>query len=51
MEILSILWAVFMIADVFAYVETKYTERASDWRYKLPGGGFVALYKFGRDRD
>jgi hypothetical protein len=46
-----LLWIIFMVADLIAYHNAKYPQRANSWIYKLPGGGFVALYKFGRDRD
>jgi hypothetical protein len=45
-----IAWVVFCIADVVAYCFAAYPERARTFWYKLPGGGFVALYKFGRER-
>jgi hypothetical protein len=35
-------------ADVVAYDMAAYPERTYDWRYKLPGGGFVALWRLGR---
>lgn len=48
--ILIIAWAAFVfgMADFIAYGLAAYPERTRCVVCKLPGGGFVALWKFGR---
>jgi hypothetical protein len=40
---------VFCALDTLAYDAASYPERTRSFGYKLPGGGFVALARFGRD--
>lgn len=45
------IWCVFLLLDVGAYLYAKYPERTRSRLYAMiPGGGFVALLKFGRQR-
>jgi hypothetical protein len=39
-------WLVFMVGDILCYSLAKFPERM---RYRYLGGGFVALWKHGRE--
>lgn len=38
----------FALIDTLVYAKASYPERTSSWLYKLPGGGLVAYFKFGK---
>lgn len=42
-------WVAFLFFDAWAYDNARWPERMYRWYYKLPGGGFAALYTLGRD--
>jgi hypothetical protein len=46
-----VIFAIFTALDAFAYGVTRYPERTSSWAYKVPGGGFIALLRYGRTRQ
>lgn len=46
--LLLIAFIAFGVADCYAYDLARYPERSYNVLYKLPGGGFAALIKFGR---
>ena len=45
--VFAIVYGFFAILDVCAYVLARFPER-DRWGYKLPGGGFVALWRYGQ---
>ena len=50
-KLFVILYIVLLGVDVFAYSVVAKDHRTSSNFYKLPGGGLVALYKYGEDKD
>ena len=47
--LLMLMWFLFIALDLVAYSSASWPER-NNWKYKIPGGGFIALWKFGRDK-
>jgi hypothetical protein len=44
------LMVVFAVIDMIAYSKAKFPERTRPI-YKLPGGGLIAYFRLGRDRN
>lgn len=50
-KLLVILYIVLLGVDIFAYSTVAKDHRTSSNFYKLPGGGLVALYKYGENKE
>lgn len=50
--VLLVLWPLFIAGDIVCYYCSNWIEREGyGWAYRLiPGGGYVALLRFGRSR-
>ena len=44
LELILVLWIIFIVVDVVAYGFALPTAR-KEWYYRLPGGGFAALIR------
>ena len=51
MIMLLIVCYLFVVVDIVAYSKADFTKRVSSELYRLPGGGLIALHKYGKGED
>jgi hypothetical protein len=47
----AVAFAIFCLLDALAYHKAKWPQRTKGVFHMFPGSGFVALYRFGRDKQ